>query len=346
MIRRKLSLNIFQIVIFANLALWTLNCSKDENSLIEKNGMVLIPAGKYTMGANNTGAYENEYPSFKVKISSFWIDIHEVTNRQFSEFVESTGYITVAERVIDWDQMKETLPPGTLKPPDSLLLPGSLVFKKVLGPVGISDETQWWEWKIGANWKHPEGPESSITNKLNHPVVHVSWEDAIAYSNWAGKRLPTEAEWEHAARGGLTNPIYPWGNTPASQSSDKANYWQGIFPYKNTADDGYINTAPVKSYPPNNYGLYDMAGNVWEWCSDYYRADAYGLNSEDKYIMNPKGPEKSFDPLEPYSQKRVIRGGSFLCNDIYCSGYRVSRRMSSSQDTGLSHTGFRCVKDI
>ena len=346
MIRRNLSLNIFQIVIFANLSLCALSCSKDENSLIEKNGMVLIPAGKYTMGANNTGAYENEYPSFKVKTSSFWIDIHEVTNRQFSEFVDSTGYITVAERVIDWDQMKETLPPGTLKPPDSLLLPGSLVFKKAPAPVGLSDETQWWEWKSGTNWRHPEGPESSIENKLNHPVVHVSWEDAVAYSNWAGKRLPTEAEWEHAARGGLTNPIYPWGNTPASQSSDKANFWQGIFPYKNTADDGYINTAPVKSYPPNNYGLYDMAGNVWEWCADYYRADAYRLNPQDKYITNPKGPEKPFDPLEPYSQKRVMRGGSFLCNDIYCSGYRVSRRMSSSQDTGLSHTGFRCVKDI
>ena len=346
MIIRNLCLNIFQVVIFANLALGALNCSKDENSSIEKNGMVLIPAGKYTMGANNTGAYENEYPSFKVKTSSFWIDVHEVTNKQFSDFVESTGYITVAERAIDWGQMRKTLPPGTPKPPDSLLFPGSLVFKKASAPVGLSDETQWWEWKIGANWRHPEGPESSITNKLNHPVVHVSWEDAMAYSNWAGKRLPTEAEWEHAARGGLNNPIYPWGNTPASQSSDKANFWQGIFPYKNTADDGYINAAPVKSYPPNNYGLYDMAGNVWEWCSDYYRADAYGLNSQDKYITNPKGPEKSFDPLEPYSQKRVIRGGSFLCNDIYCSGYRVSRRMSSSQDTGLSHTGFRCVKDI
>ena len=337
---------IFQIFIISNLVLTGFNCSKQANSLIEKNGMILIPSGKYTMGATTPDAYDNEYPNREVKTSSFWIDIHEVTNKQFSEFVDSTGYITVAERAIDWGLMRETLPPGTTKPPDSLLFPGSLVFKKASGPVGLGDETQWWEWKIGASWRRPEGPGSSIINKLNHPVVHISWEDAVAYSNWAGKRLPTEAEWEYAARGGLSNPIYPWGDTPANQSSDKANFWQGIFPYNNTNDDGYIHTAPVKSYPPNNYGLYDMAGNVWEWCADYYHADAYRLNPQSKYITNPKGPEKSFDPLEPYSQKRVMRGGSFLCNDIYCSGYRVSRRMSSSQDTGLSHTGFRCVKDI
>ena len=209
----------------------------------------------------------------------------------------------------------------------------------------MDNPAQWWRWTLGADWRHPEGPKSSIDNRMDHPVVQVSWEDATAYAKWAGKRLPTEAEWEWASRGGLDNPMYPWGNDPASQSSTKANFWQGVFPFDNRTEDGFVATSPIKVFQPNGYGLYDMAGNVWEWCSDWYHAQYYQTVA-NVISRNPQGPDVSYDPLEPFMKKRVLRGGSFLCNDSYCSGYRVSRRMSSSPDTGLSHTGFRCVTDI
>ncbi len=321
--------------------------SKNENgqaaSLQKENGMLLIPTGILHMGGDNKQADPNEFPKHEVQVSAFWMDETEVTNAQFAEFVKATGYVTVAERPVDWEEMKKELPPGTPKPPDSLLQPGALVFHKTEQPVSLNDPSQWWSWTIGANWRHPEGPGSSIEGKENHPVVQIAWEDAAVYAKWAGKRLPTEAEWEWAARGGNKDMIYPWGNENVNEGEPKANFWQGLFPYKNTLQDGHLTTAPVKSYPPNGYGLYDMAGNVWEWCSDWFDFGFYQKNEASGEDV--AGPERAFNPAMPYQQEKVIRGGSFLCSEEYCSGYRNSRRMGSTVDTGLNHTGFRCVKD-
>lgn len=307
-------------------------------------GMVLVKGGTFMMGGDNSQAGADEYPKHKVEVKRFWMDATEVTNAEFQKFVEATHYITTAETKPDWDEMKQTLPPGTPKPPDSLLVAASLVFHQTAGPVNLNDYSQWWHWQKGADWKHPEGPGSNIKGKENYPVVQVSWYDAMAYCKWAGKRLPTEAEWEFAARGGLQNDIYPWGNEPINEGKSKANSWGGKFPYYNDDKDGFVGLAPVKSFSPNGYALYDMAGNVWEWCSDWYDANYY-QSLENSVAVDPKGPSKSYDPMDPYSPKRSLRGGSFLCNDAYCSGYRVARRMKSSPDTGLEHTGFRCVKD-
>ena len=306
--------------------------------------MILLPEGTLNMGGDNTQAEANEFPKHQVRIDAFWMDETEVTNAQFQKFVEATGYQTIAERPIDWEEMKKTVPPNTPPPPDSLLLPGALVFRKTPQPVPLNNPGLWWAWTLGANWQHPEGPQSSIVDKMDHPVVQIAWEDAQAYAQWAGKRLPTEAEWEWAARGGKQDHIYPWGNEDVNEGQPKANFWQGLFPMQNTLRDGYATTAPVKSYPPNAYGLYDMAGNVWEWCADWFDVTYYQKPAAQQ--ANTPGPAQAFNPRMPYQAEKVIRGGSFLCNDDYCSGYRNARRMGSSTDTGLNHTGFRCVKDV
>jgi formylglycine-generating enzyme required for sulfatase activity len=209
--------------------------------------------------------------------------------------------------------------------------------------VDLSDYSQWWHWTPGANWRHPEGPESRIEGRADHPVVQVSWDDANAYARWAGKRLPTEAEWEFAARGGLDGKPYVWGDDRPSDARPAANIWQGEFPHRNTVGDGFTRTSPVGSFPPNGFGLYDMAGNVWEWCADWYQRDLYRQRARGEIIVDPAGPERSSDPARPFTPQRVQRGGSFLCNDDYCSRYRPSARHGCSPDTGMSHVGFRCV---
>ncbi|RYF12493.1 MAG: formylglycine-generating enzyme family protein [Flavobacteriales bacterium] len=308
---------------------------------VDHEGMVWVEAAEFIMGAADKGGRADEKPIHKVRLSGFWIDVTEVTNKQFSEFVKATGYVTTAEQIPNWEELKKQLPPGTPKPPDSVLVASSLVFYSTRQKVDLNNPGQWWVWKNGADWKHPKGIGSSINGKENYPVVHVSWDDASAYAKWAGKRLPTEAEWEYAARGGIKDALYPWGNENVEFGKPKANTWQGSFPDKNTDWDKFDGLSATKSFAPNGYGLYDMAGNVWEWCSDWYTEDYY--QKAEQLSINPKGPAKSFDPAEPNTPKKVVRGGSFLCNASYCEGYRVSSRMKSSVDTGLEHTGFRCV---
>lgn len=307
--------------------------------------MVHIEGGVFYMGASDNKGRSDEYPRHQVKIHSFYIDRTEVTNAEFEKFVTATGYITTAEKVPSWEELKKQLPPGTPRLADSLLIAASLVFKASEVPLPLENPGLWWRWTGGANWRHPYGPGSTIKGKENYPAVHISWYDANAYAHWAGKRLPTEAEWEFAAKGGLENQTYPWGNEEPYEGEPKANTWDGAFPYKNTETDQYSGIAPVKSYKPNKYGLYDMAGNVWEWCADNYD-QYYYQRLEGSFTENPKGPQKSNDPSQPGVPVKVIRGGSYLCNKDYCSGYRVSARMMSSPDTSLEHTGFRCAADI
>ena len=309
-------------------------------------GMVYIPGGTFMMGGDNDQADADEFPKHKVTVDAFWMDEHEVTNAQFARFVEATGYKTTAEREPDWEELKKQLPPNTPRPPDDQMVPAALVFTPPSSRVAsLEDYSQWWRWVPGANWRHPDGPGSSIEGKGNYPVVQVSWEDAVAYCKWAGKRLPTEAEWEFAARGGLTNNIYPWGNEPVEEGRPKTNSWNGRFPDQNTGWDGFNGLAPVKSFAPNGYKLFDMAGNVWEWCADWYRSDYYETVNSPEGVLNPTGPSDSYDPAEPFAPKRVARGGSFMCSDSYCSGYRAARRMKSTFDSGLNNMGFRCVKN-
>jgi formylglycine-generating enzyme required for sulfatase activity len=305
--------------------------------------MVYIPGGTFTMGGDSVWGRADEFPRHQVKVSAFYMDKHEVTNAEFRAFVKATGYMTTAERKPDWEELKKQLPPGTPRPPDSVLVAASLVFSPPNHPVSLDNAAQWWSWVPGASWLHPEGPKSTIDGKDNYPVVQVSWEDALAYATWAGKRLPTEAEWEFAVRSGKNDVIYPWGNQPIDQGNVKANSWQGHFPDKNSVKDKYYRTAPVMTFAANDFGLYDVAGNVWEWCSDWYRSDYYQQCAQQHIVENPQGPAESLDVDEPTVPKRVTRGGSFLCTDQYCSGFRVSARMKTSWDTSLEHTGFRCV---
>lgn len=318
--------------------------AKLPNNKAVPEGMVFVPGGVFTQGKvlTDVSAMAHESPPHKVAVTGFFMDSTEVTNAQFSVFVAATGYKTVAERAVDWGELKKQLPPNTQKPPDSLLAPGSLTFSKTLLAVNLNDYQQWWNWTIGANWKHPNGPSSSILGKEDHPVVHITVEDAQAYCDWKGVRLPTEAEWEYAARGKQANVVYPWGAKKVSRPK-QANTWTGIFPRLNTASDGFESRAPVKSYPANVFGLYDMAGNVWELTSDVYSSRYYAELAKDTLLaVNPKGPQKPNIPSFQY----VIKGGSFLCSESYCASYRSSARMGNEKDSSAEHIGFRTVKDV
>ena len=310
------------------------------------DGMVWIPGAIIEQGAvpQDKMAMEHEKPAHKVAVDGFFMDITEVTNAEFEKFVDETGYKTVAEREIDWEEMKKQLPEGTPKPHDSIMQPGSLTFKKAKTSVAnLYDFSQWWQWQIGANWKHPDGPKSSLIGKDNDPVVHIAYEDALAYCEWAGRRLPTEAEWERAAQGDHGESIYLWGDD-ASELAKKANTWEGEFPVTNTDADGFDKRAPVKSYPPNDFGLYDMAGNVWEWTSDWYNTDYYNeVAAQNTILKNPGGAESPYNARDPYAKEKVMKGGSFLCNASYCASYRISARMATSLDSSLEHLGFRTV---
>ena len=308
--------------------------------------MVFIPAGDFIMGTDDPNSMPNERPAHRVQVGAFWMDEHDVTNAEFRAFVQATGYVTTAERPIDWEQMKKEVPAGTPKPPDDMLKPGSLVFTPPDHPVDLRDMSNWWTWTTGASWKHPQGPSSTTDGKDDYPVVQVCWDDAVAYAKWAGKRLPTEVEWEYAARGGAkTNTRYWWGDEFRPAGKYMCNTFTGEFPYHNTAEDGYAGISPVHAFPPNGYGLYDMAGNVWQWTADLYRADIH--------IQAAKQPgccliiTQSFDPTNavPNAVERVTKGGSFLCNPNYCESYRPTARRGTPPDTGTEHIGFRCVTD-
>ncbi|WP_447642972.1 MULTISPECIES: formylglycine-generating enzyme family protein [Chitinophagaceae] len=293
--------------------------------------MIRLQGGSFEMGSNS---FDDAKPIHRVTISPFYMDEHEVTNDQFARFVAATHYTTVAERPLDPKDY-----PGI---PQEKLVAGSGVFTPPDHTVSLDNPMNWWTYLPGANWRHPEGPNSTIEGKGNYPVVQVCYEDCSAYAKWAGKRLPTEAEWEFAAKGGHNYPTYYWGSEKTPNGKYMANNFQGIFPYNNTKQDGYTGLAPIRQYPANPYGLYDMEGNVWEWCSDYYRPDYYTRNPQD----NPQGPSDSFDPEEPNAVKRVQRGGSFLCSDDYCLRYKAGSRGKGEQSSAGNNLGFRCVKSL
>jgi len=280
-------------------------------------------------------ATDDSRPIHRVYVDGFWMDTTVVTNRRFAAFVRTTGYVTVAERTPHAEDF-----PGA--PPENLVA-GSVVFSPPSHAVPLNDHFQWWSYVKRASWRHPLGPESSIEDEDTFPVVHVAYEDALAYLAWAGKRMPTEAEWEFAARGGLTGQVYAWGNEFRKNGQWMANTHQGHFPDRDAGDDGFAGVAPVAQFPPNGYGLYDVAGNVWEWVSDWYRPDYYAELATRGIARNPQGPASSFDPSEPGTRKRVMRGGSFLCTDQYCSRYMVGTRGKGDVDTGTNHLGFRGV---
>jgi formylglycine-generating enzyme required for sulfatase activity len=309
--------------------------------------MVWIPGGEFSMGSKDprndlcggNEPMDDAQPVHRVYVDGFWMDRTEVTNAEFARFVAATNYVTVAER-----PLRAADYPGV---PADKLVPGAIVFTPPTGPVPLDNALRWWAWVPGASWRHPEGPASNLAGRDNFPVVQVAYEDAAAYAAWAGKDLPTEAQWEFAARGGLSGALYPWGNDLNPGGRWMANIFEGHFPNENTRSDGFAGLAPVASFPPNAYGLHDVAGNAWEWCKDWYRPDTYTrYASKDVRTQNPIGPteNESFDPGEPGVAKRVQRGGSFLCTDQYCTRYMVGSRGKGSPDTGSNHAGFRCVK--
>jgi formylglycine-generating enzyme required for sulfatase activity len=307
-------------------------------------GMVWIPGGEFSMGAADprpeassaADALADARPIHRVAVDGFWMDRTEVTNAQFERFVRSTGYVTVAERTPRAGKVFGA-------PPENLVA-GSVVFVPPAHPVPLDSHFRWWGYQRGASWRHPTGPGSDLGGRERFPVVHIAYEDAAAYAEWAHKRLPSEAEFEFAARGGLAGRRYAWGDELRPHGRWMANTFQGHFPDGDSGDDGAVGLAPVASYPANGYGLYDIAGNVWEWCSDWYRPDTYAHDALAGIVRNPRGPASSFDPSEPQAPKRVQRGGSFLCSSQYCTRYLVGSRGKGEPSTGTNHLGFRCVR--
>ena len=309
-------------------------------------GMVWIPGGEFSMGSDDTGeafcqvpgVTRDAQPIHRVAVDGFWMDATEVTNAEFAAFVKATGYVTVPERAPSADEV-----PGV---PRASLVAGSAVFTPPAQSVTLTNPLQWWRYVAGASWRRPAGPGSDLKGRDRYPVVHIAFADAEAYATWAGKRLPTEAEWEFAARGGVTGQLYAWGNDLKVNGAFVANTHQGQFPKTDTGADGFAGLAPVKQYAPNAYGLFDIAGNAWEWVSDWYRPDYYAtLAAEPGVARNPRGPDSPLDPAEPSAKSRVQRGGSFLCTDEYCSRYMVGTRGKGDEGSGSNHLGFRCVKE-
>ena len=313
-------------------------------------GMVWIPGGKFTMGTDDPNSMTNERPAVRVMVDGFWIDAHDVTNAEFRKFVDATGYVTTAEKPIDWEQMKLQVPPGTPKPPDEKLQPGALVFTPPGHPVDLRDMSNWWTWTTGANWKHPEGPAEQPRRQRRLPrrpsllgrrrSLRQMGRQALADRSRVGIRRPRRRVHDHAR--------YCWGEEFRPDGKFMCNTYTGEFPVKDTAADGYAGTSPWNAFPPNGYGLYDMAGNVWQWTADFYRADTHALNiagMDGEYCFNPKGPTSSFNPTRDVqdSTERVVKGGSFLCNPSYCESYRPTARRGVPPDTGTGHIGFRCV---
>ncbi len=313
------------------------------NKLKEKlhDSMVFIPAGKFLMGSDKF--YPEEKPVHEVTVDGFYIDKYELTNAEYRKFVKETGYVTVAERPLDPKDYPNADP--------KLLVPGALIFKKSDRPVNLNDYHNWWVWMPGASWQHPQGPGSNLAGFRDHPVVHIAYEDAEAYAKWAGKELPTEAEWEFAARGGLDGMDFTWGNEDTQLTKPMANTWQGEFPYQNFLVDKYEGTSPVGSFEPNGYGLYDMAGNVWEWTSDWYVPHLDETAEKVKTCcttsVNPRvvSPDASYDPNQPQIKipRKVVKGGSHICAPNYCLRYRPAARQPQMIDTGMTHIGFRCI---
>jgi formylglycine-generating enzyme len=310
-------------------------------------GMVWIAGGEFSMGSeaaadalcDHPGITRDAQPIHRVAVDGFWMDATEVTNEQFAAFVKATAYVTVAEQPPNPSEF-----PGV---PREFLVPGSTLFTPPDKPVDLGDARQWWRYEAGADWRHPLGSGSDLRGREHHPVVHVAFADAAAYAAWVGRRLPTEAEWEFAARGGLAGQLYVWGSELTPEHVHHANIHQGTFPTRDEGLDGFAGLAPVASFRANGYGLFDMAGNVWEWVSDWYRPDYYAtLASSGRVVVNPRGPDDSFDPAEPGAAKRVQRGGSFLCSSQYCSRYLVGTRGKGEISTGGNHVGFRTVLSV